>query len=167
MKQVKRNGQLIAGLVILGLGLLLGLQFLLDFRIYGLHRLWPLIVIVVGVVRLSSAETRRKRSGGLVLTVVGVWLLLNTLGILGLDWSESWPLLLILIGVAKMLIPDDCRRSSGLELILFGVWAFLNVFEVWGLHWSNSWPIALVIAGLFIIWKALTERRAANSSEGE
>ena len=167
MKQVKRNGQLIAGLVILGLGLVLCLQFLLDFRIYGLHRLWPVIVIVVGLARLSGAETRRERGGGLVLTSVGLWLLLNTLGILGLDWSESWPLLLILIGTAKLLIPENCRRSPGLLLILIGAWAFLNVFEVWGLHWGNSWPIALVIAGLFIIWKALTEGREAERSEGE
>ncbi len=167
MSNRKQSGQLIAGLIVLGLGLSMALQHLLDFRIYNLSGLWPLIVIAIGAARLLGAEDRRQRGSALVLTFVGVWLLINTLGLFGLDWGESWPLLLILIGCAKLIAPDDGRRSSGVLLILIGAWASVNVFELWGLYWENSWSIALIIVGLFIVWKALFENRTAPTPEGE
>ena len=167
MSQRNKNGQLIAGVIILGLGILLALQYVLDFRIYNLYRLWPLIVIALGVARLVGAEDRRQRGSALVLTSVGVWMLVNTLELFGLDWGDSWPLLLILIGGAKLIAPDCGRRSSGLLMLLIGVWASLNVFELWGLYWENSWSIALIIVGLFIVWKALFERQDDATPEGD
>lgn len=163
----KKNGQLIAGLIILGLGVLLALQHVLDFRIYNLYRLWPLIVIAVGAARLASAEDQSQQGSALTLTFVGAWLLINTLELFGLDWGESWPLLLILLGCAKLIAPENGRRSSGIFLILIGGWASLNVFEIWGLYWENSWSIALIVVGLFIVWKALFEDRGAAAPEGE
>lgn len=167
MGNSKRNGQLIAGLVIAGLGLVLALQNVLDFRIWNFYPLWPLILVAFGIVRLLSVDERRHRSGALVVIAVGLWLLLNTLEIGGLDWGESWPILLMLLGLAKIVLPEDGRRSSGVLLILVGVWAFLNVFEIWGLHWGNSWSIALIAFGLFIVWRALFEERKAPARKGD
>ncbi len=160
-----KNGQLIAGLAIAGLGVLLALQSVLDFRFYNFSPLWPLVVIAFGVIRLVSTDERRKRAGALVLTAVGCWLLINSLEIYGLDWGESWPILLILIGLAKIILPERGQRSSGVLLLLVGCWTFVNVFEVWGLYWDNSWSIALIAFGLFIVWKALFEDRAPRTQE--
>lgn len=60
---------------------------------------WPALLIVSGIVKLFGRESR---GGGLTMIAVGSWLQIANLGLFGFDWS-SWPLLLILIGVAIIL----------------------------------------------------------------
>ncbi len=158
MSDVKKNGQLIAGVILVGLGLLFALQHFMGFRIYGLYNLWPLIVTAFGVSRLFG-DTLKERASGLFLIFLSAWFLINTFGIYGLHWGESWPILLMLVGLSKLILPEDGRRSGGVLLLGIGAWAFVNVFGVWGLDWEDSWPIGLIIAGLFVIWKALFESR--------
>lgn len=165
MSDRRKNGQLIAGVIILALGVALALESFSGLDVHGLFHLWPLIVIGIGVARLVGAETAKQRSGGLLLVALGCWFLINTLRIYGLDWGESWPLLLILLGISKLILPEDGRRSSGVLLLLIGVWTFINVFEIWGLYWENSWSIGLIIVGLYIVWKALFETAPAKTGE--
>lgn len=164
MTHIKRNGQLLAGVILVGLGLLLALESYSSLDISGLYRLWPLVVISFGVVKLLG-QTTKERSSGLFLICLGVWFLINTLRLYGLDWGESWPLLLILLGVSKLILPDDGRRSGGFLLLAIGAWAAVNVFEVWGLYWENSWSIGLIIVGLFIVWRALFESRPTSAAK--
>lgn len=164
MTKVRRNGQLIAGVIIVALGLILALERFSGFAIYGLYRLWPLIVIGIGVARLVSAESTKQRSSGLFLAFLGTWFLINTLELFGLDWGESWPLLLILLGLSRLILPEDGRRSGGVLLLLIGIWTAVNVFGIGGLYWDNSWSIGLIIVGLFIVWRALFESRPAVAS---
>lgn len=164
MSPSKRNGQLLAGVILVGLGLLLALESFSDLEISGLYRLWPLVVISFGVVKLLG-DTTKERSSGLFLIFLGVWFLINTLEVYGLDWGESWPLLLILLGISKLVLPEDGRRSGGFLLVAIGAWAAVNVFEVWGLDWDNSWSIGLIIVGLFIVWRALFESRPASAAQ--
>ncbi len=164
MTDSKKNGQLIAGVLLAGLGLVLTLQHLAGFEIYGLYRLWPLIVMAFGVARLMGSTTK-ERSSGLFLIFLSLWFLINTLEVYGLDWGESWPLLLILLGISRLILPEDGRRSGGFLLLAIGAWAFINVFEVWGLYWENSWSIGLIIVGLFIVWRALFEGRPVVRSK--
>lgn len=159
MTNSRKNGQLFAGVILVGLGLILALERFSELHIYGLYRLWPLIVIGLGIARLLGAESTKQRSSGLFLLFLGAWFMINTLRLFGLDWGESWPLLLILLGISRLLIPEDGRRSPGLLLVAIGAWAFVNVFEVWGLYWENSWSIGLIIVGLFIVYRALFESR--------
>ena len=159
MTDVKRNGQLVAGVVLVALGSIFALQHLLGFTIYGLYNLWPLIVTAFGVTRLMGS-TRKERASGLFLVFLSAWFLINTLEVQGLDWGESWPILLILIGLSKLILPEDGRRSGGVLLLGIGVWAFVNLFEVGGLYWDDSWPLSLIIIGVYVIWRALFESRS-------
>ena len=161
MTEVRRDGQLIAGVVLVALGFIFALQHLAGVVIYGLYNLWPLIVTAFGVARLFGS-TRKERASGLFLIFLSVWFLINTLRIQGLDWGESWPILLMLIGLSKLILPEDGRRSGGVLLLGIGAWAFVNVFEVGGLYWEDSWPIGLIIVGVYIIWRALFENRSAS-----
>lgn len=60
---------------------------------------WPALLILFGIAKLFGRESR---GGGLTLIAVGSWLQIANLELFGFDWS-SWPLLLILIGVATIL----------------------------------------------------------------
>ena len=154
------GGRLIVGLAILTIGVLTLAGNLIDIRIGAWHQLWPLILIGVGIYRFSEAEEPRRRQGGLVLAAVGTWLLINTLGLMGLHFDDSWPLLLVLIGLAKLIYPVVGRgRASGLFLIALGALFQVIVLGLWGLNWDNAWPLILILAGILVITKALTDSR--------
>ena len=99
-----RNGSrwsTLAGGVIL---ILVGGLFLaeeLDVADFGdlIRAYWPALLILFGIAKLFGRDSR---GGGLTLIAVGSWLFIANLGLFGFDWS-SWPLLLILIGVAIIL----------------------------------------------------------------
>jgi predicted membrane protein len=94
----------------IGLALvILGVIFLSDtFHIIRFGRLisswWPLILIIVGVTKLSGRDVK----GGWILIIVGIILQLMTLNIVGWHFiGRLWPVILIIIGIGILL-----RRSS-------------------------------------------------------
>lgn len=88
-----------------------GLIFLvgrIDFG-YAIERYWPMIVIAVGAVKLV---TGRPPGSGLGIIAVGAWLQVTHLGLWGLTWSNSWPLLLIGVG-ASMVVQFFLAAAAG------------------------------------------------------
>ena len=138
----------------------------------------------------GETEGRRDLRKGLILLAVGTWFLLNTLGIweriaevgwnraqvgnVVLGYHSSWPLLMILIGVAMTIAPDSCgRRSPGPLLIGWGALCWVAMTGLWGFHWSSIWPLVLVLVGLSIVWNSLQTQKnrrrpvkGGNSNEG-
>ena len=110
----KRGEGLVGGLILIALGVafLLGQQGL--FGVAGVRDWWPLIVVAIGVGKLVGGSGRRRR-GGLWLVFVGLWLLANTNHYFGLDWHNSWPIMLIGGGVMMTLgalYGDSCKRET-------------------------------------------------------
>ena len=96
----------------IGLALvILGVIFLSDtFHIIRFGRLisswWPLILIIVGVTKLSCKDSK----GGWTLIIVGIILQLTTLHIVSWHFiGRLWPVILIIIGIGILLK----RSSSG------------------------------------------------------
>lgn len=94
--------------VLIGLGVLfllhnLGIWFL------SVDRLWPIILIVIGVwllIKRQSCSARgdyrhRGLTGPAVLITIGGLSLLDNLH--GPGWDHTWPLLLLVIGIVKLL----------------------------------------------------------------
>ena len=77
-------------------------------------RLWPLFLIVIGVIKMTSSLPRRRREGGAWLVALGAWLLLNTLT----DWQyrETWPALVIFLGVKMMWTSFPGHRTLDANL---------------------------------------------------
>jgi hypothetical protein len=105
---------------------------------------------------------------GLILLAVGTWLLFNTLGLFGLAYHRSWPLLLILIGLAMTIAPKRSERCSGVRsgvfLMAWGVLAWVATSSLWGFGWDNIWPLFLIGLGLSIVWKAVNEQRRKGAA---
>jgi hypothetical protein len=94
------TGKLVAGVVLVAVGSVFLLDRLNLVQGFGFGELWPLIVIAVGINQvLRPARPDGSREGTWVLAV-GVWLLINEVGLV--EYHESWPLLLIAFGVGQV-----------------------------------------------------------------
>jgi len=112
-KQQSRRKPLVIGVALHGRGgggvvmgailILIGLAFLLDHLGYisigYLWRFWPLLLVVAGVINLTS---RGRRLWGTLLIAGGAVLQLNQLGITHFGWNDFWPMILIAIGLVVM-----------------------------------------------------------------
>jgi predicted membrane protein len=120
--------------------------------------------VVIGI-RLGRRSYFGGMFWGVILTVVGLGLLLDHMGIISIDrlW-QFWPLLLVIAGIFNL----RCRehRFWGLLLILGG--AFLQGREL-GLPyfgWVQFWPLVFISAGLLLMWNAIEARKLPAPSPG-
>lgn len=100
-------------LILVGALALAGKLDLLDSRL--VWRLWPLLLLGLGAVKLLFPRERGERWGGAWLLVVGTWALCSTFDWLGLSWHNSWPILLIGVGglMALRAVFDRDGRQAG------------------------------------------------------
>ncbi len=109
-----------------------------------------------------KARPVRPHSGGLVagavLTLVGVALLLDHMGIISFDrlW-QFWPMLLVVVGVSHFVNRE--RRAWGMFLMIMGAFLQLNQLGIVHFKWADLWPFLLIASGLFMIWGSLEARR--------
>lgn len=111
---VKREhvaGSIFTGLMLIALGTL----FLLDEMDIAdfsdvIRRYWPMILVLIGVTKLLD----RKIWGGLWLIAIGAWLQMVRLGLFGLTFHDSWPLILVIVGVGMIgrALYDATRRRE-------------------------------------------------------
>ena len=100
---------------------------------------------------------------GVILTVVGIGLLLDHLGIISFDrlW-RFWPLFLVFAGIINFRSPE--RRFWGIVLLFAGVVLQLNQLGFTRLGWEELWPVLLIAAGLMLMWNALDARKRRADS---
>jgi hypothetical protein len=94
--------------------IIVGTVFLLERFDYvstrQVWRLWPVIVICIGLVHLVRPERGRP---SIFLLLIGIWLQVSTLGLWGLDWNDSWPLLIIFVGASLVFDAVVAGRDHG------------------------------------------------------
>lgn len=87
----------------------LGVAFLLDqqgiIALQDIWQYWPLLLIIGGAIRIIDPGTPRDVASGAWTLLIGVWLFANFEGWFGMDFGNSWPLLLIGWGVSLLLRP--------------------------------------------------------------
>ncbi|HYG98672.1 MAG TPA: B-box zinc finger protein [Terriglobales bacterium] len=99
----------IGAVILIGLGCIFLLNNLGWFHFRGVDDWWPVVLIGLGVWLFFRREAGctcvrcrcRNLMGPAVLVTLGILFLLNTLGIE--DFGATWPLLLIVIGIVKVL----------------------------------------------------------------
>jgi len=91
--------QLLMGLLIIVVGLLFTLDNLGIARASDYLRYWPAGLIAVGLVKLwDSREGHGGGFGGFVITLIGLWLLIEATVDIRFSFSDMWPLLLVFVG---------------------------------------------------------------------
>lgn len=111
----QNTAQVIVGLIILGMGAALLADRYSDVR--HVRSWWPLIFVVMGVVRLLPSESSaRRRAGirrsGVWFIMIGVWAFVSDSHVFGFTFATSWPLLVIGAGVLMVwrALDPNCRE---------------------------------------------------------
>lgn len=113
------SSRLVVGVIIILLGSLLladNLGFVNARHV--LRGLWPLVLVVIGVIMVRAPEQRRSRSWGWVLITVGAWIFLSRLGWVHLSlWELLVPGLLLFVGgtLVWRAVADPAKEQAGSE----------------------------------------------------
>lgn len=106
------HGTFIGGIIIA-----LGVLFLLDnlgiVRFHDVWQYWPVILIVVGAVRIVDSHGPAAVVWGGLVGGAGVILLLDNLGLFRFNWGVFWPVILIGWGLMMLLRPRTLNRPPG------------------------------------------------------
>lgn len=108
--QAGARGQLVLGLVILTFGLLWTLDSLSVVDTGGILRWWPLLLIWLGVAKLTGRGTNRNPTLGGLSLVAGVGMTLDRLGVIDFGFGLFWPFAVLLLGAS--LVARAIRRGS-------------------------------------------------------
>ena len=105
------TGRLIAGVLLI----LVGLLFTLDnFGLLDAGRIadyWPLALVGLGLKDLLAPRGSADRAWGASLLALGVFFQLRRLGVIALSFADFWPFLLVLFGGVLILEGLPRRRS--------------------------------------------------------
>jgi predicted membrane protein len=96
--RIRISGQLIAGLVLAGLGVLFTLDNLHLVRAREVLRYWPVILLLVGISQVLQARSIAGTIGGSIWILFGGVLLGHRLNLIS-NGIRFWPLLLVAVGV--------------------------------------------------------------------
>ena len=95
-------GQLIFGIFLLVIGVALLLDKFDIFSVGQIWHYWPIIFITSGLGRLMDAQEMWEYRKAVWWMFFGTWLLFSELHLLGLSYHNSWPILIIGIGVGVL-----------------------------------------------------------------
>jgi len=95
----RNASRLFAGLVVIALGAIALLDNFDIVRIGNVWRLWPLILIAVGLAKVLRPRGSPGRFAGVLFFAAGMWLLMENLGVWPYSLGDLWPLFVVAIGV--------------------------------------------------------------------
>ena len=90
------TSRLILGITVMALGLALALDNFGLFRARYIFRMWPLVLVAIGLTRLSQSIRHGGRPEGHVLALVGIGLLLMNFGLI--DFKQALAFFLLSVG---------------------------------------------------------------------
>lgn len=103
--------QLVIGLAIMCAGVLLVLDQAGLFRARDVLQYWPVVLILIGALRVGQSRDRSGVMAGAMWILFGSWFLLTTLHVLpSRSWRYFWPGLLVMAGAA--LVFQTFRRAT-------------------------------------------------------
>lgn len=95
----RSNTSLIWGVLLITIGIAYLLQNFTVFDIGSLWSHWPLLLVVIGIVKLFAPENRKQLGAAVWLIFIGMWLYVSIHHLYGLSFSTTWPLLIIAWGI--------------------------------------------------------------------
>lgn len=103
--------RLLVGLAIALFGVVLVMDRLNLVMADQVLRWWPAVIVAVGALLYTQSRHVGGGVNGIIVMIIGGWLLLNTLGILQVRfWELFWPM--VLIGIGAALVAQSMRRRN-------------------------------------------------------
>ena len=96
-------GRLIPAVVLIGVGSLFLLGNLHIIPSMNWFDFWPVILIVIGALKLADAPRTGGFAGGAIMLGIGGLFLASNLGVLPFAVWDLWPLILIVVGVSLLI----------------------------------------------------------------
>ncbi len=110
----------------------------------------------------AKMQVGGKVIAGTILVIAGAVLALGNSGMfVAVDLHRSWPLVLIAMGLAELVVTMRTARQSGWALLLFGDWLFMNTMTGWT-YQQFAWPLLLTAVGSWIIAGGITRAKRSN-----
>lgn len=97
------NHGIFFGVVVVAIGCLLLLDNLGIFYIRDVWQYWPVLLIVWGLSHLMDSRTPSGWVWGGAVALIGAFWLLRNLGVIFIDFSVIWPVILIAFGVSVLV----------------------------------------------------------------
>ena len=162
-----RAGRLVAGSILIGLGVLFLVGQLVDFS--GWRFLWPAAVIAVGALFFVGMFAGDRSAAGLavpgsIISMIGLTLLVQNLTGHWASWAYGWTLILVSVGLGIFVMGwrtgDAARRRSGQQVAMVGFVLFVifgSFFELGGVLFGARgaaqiiFPILLIGLGLYLV----------------
>ena len=105
------TGTLVSGLVIASIGIVLLLDQLGVVNSDLLWRLWPMVFVIAGVVRLIETRSTGDQAWGAFLISIGGLLTLHEFGLIRPGISQLWPLFIIAVGLLMAWHSNEVRAG--------------------------------------------------------
>ncbi|HZE27291.1 MAG TPA: DUF5668 domain-containing protein [Terriglobales bacterium] len=109
----RSSGAMIAGVMIIAVGAILLLNQLGMFPHGIVVQFWPVVLVVIGLIKVFSGKDRGERVVGGCLIAAGTILQTNHLGITHIAWSQAWPMFIIVVGL-MLVIHAFSEKTCGL-----------------------------------------------------
>lgn len=110
------NGSISSRWIIGGVLIAIGILFLLMniglIDRFHFWEFWPVVFIVVGITKMLHPGNRAL---GFWFFALGVWMQISTLRLWGFGWNDSWPLIIIAVGIFwiwNALEKDSLRKTT-------------------------------------------------------
>jgi hypothetical protein len=65
-----------------------------------------------------------------------------------------WPLILMVLGLARLIFDRPDERSGGIWLLAAGIYCGIGVWEPYGLSWVTGWPVMVVALGATLLFES-------------
>lgn len=104
-----RQKDVVSGVVLVAVGLLFLASNLGTLPDVNFARLWPVILLVIGVGKIVSPSPDEARWGGLVFVCMAGIFLAHNYDVLRL--RDSWPLFIVVAGLSVLLNASTCGKN--------------------------------------------------------
>jgi hypothetical protein len=84
-------------------GVILFLDRLELFEVGPLWRLWPSVLVLMGLRHVCAPRRSRSVGWGVTLLLLGTCYLMINYNAMGMTWGNSWPLGIVAVGVGMVL----------------------------------------------------------------
>jgi hypothetical protein len=93
----------VAGLILIGLGTVFLLERLGVVESNAIRQYWPGIIAIVGAGQLLAARDAAQAAKGAFLIFLACWLYVSIQRLWGLSFQNSWPMILIAVGLTHIV----------------------------------------------------------------